>query len=209
MELMKALENRRSIRNFTAEPVDNKHLEEMVRSASLAPSIANSQPWKFVAIKNQGLLDEMRTKVEAKLHELFPDEEMEELKNKKHAVIHFSTFFSEAPAVVAVYSKPYKSVSDKLVEKVGTSSDSMNVIRNYPNIQSLGASIQNFLLAAEDLGYGACWLSSLLVAKDELEELLKVEEPYSLAAFIAVGKPDEVAKNKEKKELAEIFQVIE
>ena len=72
-----------------------------------------------------------------------------------------------------------------------------------------GAAIQNILLTAVDLGYGACWMSAPMVAKDGLESLIEVEEPYHLIAFVAVGVPAKNMKPKEKKPLDQIFKLID
>ena len=59
------------------------------------------------------------------------------------------------------------------------------------------------------MGYGACWLSAPMMAKDGLESLIEVEEPYHLVAFVAVGVSEKDMKPKEKKPLEEIFKLIE
>ena len=54
---------------------------------------------------------------------------------------------------------------------------------------SLGASIQNLLLAATDMGYGACWLTAPQVAASNVEREVGIEAPWRLGAVISVGKP--------------------
>jgi nitroreductase len=87
--------------------------------------------------------------------------------------------------------------------------DEINKMRNYPDIQSAGASIQNLLLAAVDMGYGACWLSGPMVAKDDIEKMLNINEPEKLLAFIVVGKPVSTPRPKGKSDLSETMQIIE
>jgi nitroreductase len=78
----------------------------------------------------------------------------------------------------------------KVPEKgVTLSHEEINQMRNYPDMQSADACIQNLLLSATDMGYGACWLSAPLIARNELETLLDIQEPYCLIAFVAIGKP--------------------
>ncbi len=207
MELQQAIETRASVRTFTEKAVPVNDLREMVRRAGLAPSINNSQPWKFYAITDQNILKAMANKVQLKIDELFPD--VVEDSNVKSTVNFFSTIFVKAPAVIAVAIEPYKSISDKLLNHSDLTHDDMNALRNFPDIQSMGASIQNLILSAVDLGYGACWLSGMLVAREELEEILKIEKPYRLVTFVAVGHPEGVTKPKPKKDVDEIFSVIE
>ncbi len=56
---------------------------------------------------------------------------------------------------------------------------------------STGASIQNLLLAAHDMGLGACWLGEILNKREEVEILLKVPEGLEFIALVALGRPVE------------------
>ena len=65
----------------------------------------------------------------------------------------------------------------------------INAMRGHPDVQSIGAAIEHLLLGATDLGYGSCWLSGPLIAREALEALLGVEAPQQLAALVAIGVP--------------------
>ena len=58
-EVIKAIYERRSVRNFTDAPVDRQLLREMLRTASWAPSGLNNQPWRFAIVWDQGLKEEL------------------------------------------------------------------------------------------------------------------------------------------------------
>jgi len=170
MELKAAIEARTSIRVFRDEAVDMNDVREMVRLAGLAPSVNNYQPWRYIAIANKELLSKMADLVSARIDEL-PSSKSIAAKNVKSQVTWFSTFFKDAPVVLALVTRPYETVLESGVE---LTHDEINLIRNHPDIQSAGASIQNFLLAAVDMGYGACWLSGRMFARTEIEAMLKV-----------------------------------
>lgn len=57
MELLKALQTRRSIRAYTDEVVEKEILEGVLEAARIAPSAANKQRWKFVIIENDKVED--------------------------------------------------------------------------------------------------------------------------------------------------------
>lgn len=209
MELKDVIEKRSSVRTFTNEPVPKDTINEMIRRAGLAPSIANSQPWKFIAISNKETLSQMADIVKKKLDELFPDDKHNDNINIKNTVKNFSTFFANAPAFVVVTMKPYEAVVDNLLPKSSLSHDDMNRLRNHPNIQSIGACVENLLLSAVDLGFDACWVTGWLIAQDELEAFLKIHEPFSIVAGIALGKAAEDVSPKEKKNVNEIISFIE
>jgi len=44
--------DRRSIRKYTAQPVDDRTVERLLKAAMSAPSAGNQQPWQFVVIRD-------------------------------------------------------------------------------------------------------------------------------------------------------------
>jgi nitroreductase len=48
-----AIRNRRSIRNFTSEPVTDDQITAVIEAGRWAPSARNSQPWDFVVVRDQ------------------------------------------------------------------------------------------------------------------------------------------------------------
>lgn len=205
MELVQAIENRVSVRSFTADAVSRETLREIVRRAGMAPSINNSQPWKFLAISNKDLLSKMAQGVTESISSL-PAKEEDDPHNKQMSRVEwFSTFFEEAPVLIAMLMKPYTSVAE-----TGTalSHEEINSMRNYPDMQTAGASVQNILLSAVDFGLGACWMSAPLVAREKLESLLKVEKPWKLVTFVALGHPDAKPARKARKAVEDILEFI-
>ncbi|MFP4059896.1 MAG: nitroreductase family protein [bacterium] len=205
MEFRKVVESRTSIRNFKSDKVPVEDIKELVRIASMAPSINNFQPWKFIAITNRDILKNMSEAVSRKIQSL-PSSKSRASKNVKSQVEWFSTFFSEAPLVIAVIMEDYESILEK---GVGLSHDDINKARNYPDIQSAGACIENMLLGAVDMGYGGCWLSAPMVASEEISEMLKIEKPYRVIAFVAIGKPAGDPRPREKKEVSDLLGFID
>ena len=55
MEVMEAIRARRSIRKYKPDPVDDRTLESVLEAASLAPSWANVQPWRFIVVRDSNL----------------------------------------------------------------------------------------------------------------------------------------------------------
>src|SRR6056297_2044344 len=205
MELKTAIDKRTSIRSFRDEPIPVDNLKELVRRAGQAPSVNNYQPWKFYAITRKRMLEEMADVVKQRIEEL-PANQSIASRNIKAQVEWFATFFQDAPAVIALAMEDYESVLEK---GVAVSHQDINILRNYPDIQSAGAAIQNILLSAVDMGYGACWLSAPMMAKEDLEKIIGIAEPYHLMAFVAVGLPSKDIRPKNKKSLDEIFLLIE
>lgn len=203
MELTAAIEQRTSVRSFLADPIPVEDLKEMVRLAACAPSVNNYQPWKFIAVTNKKVMTEMAEIISEKISAL-PSNESRVAQNVKSQVEWYATFFKDAPVVIAVAMETYESILEKGAD---VSHEEVNKMRNYPDMQSAGAAVQNLLLAAVDKGYGACWMSAPMVACHELTTILKLDKPYKLIAFVALGKPVSTAKPREKKGVDDIFEI--
>ena len=53
MDVLSAIQDRRSIRQYSARPVDEDTLKKVLEAARLAPSGSNNQEWKFIVVKNE------------------------------------------------------------------------------------------------------------------------------------------------------------
>src|SRR5664280_2010764 len=68
MDLKEAIYTRRSVRDFTDKPVDEKTLRQLVDAAIQPPSAVNQQPWSFCVVRDRTLL--VHISGEAKTHML-------------------------------------------------------------------------------------------------------------------------------------------
>lgn len=59
-EVLKTIESRRSIRQFTDQPVDKETLTLLLKAAMAAPTAMNAQPWEFVVITEDNIIDKLR-----------------------------------------------------------------------------------------------------------------------------------------------------
>jgi len=210
MEFAALVEERVSVRQFKPDAVPADHIREMVRLASLAPSPNNQQPWRFIAVTRKPLLQEMADAVRARLRALLPVTLSEDARRATQRVEWFSTFFADAPLVIAVVRRPYSSVIARAVEGASLSAADINAMRGYPDVQSIGAAIEHLLLAATELGYGSCWLSGPLIAREALEPLLGITPPDQLAALVTIGVPAAPpAAGHDRRPVDEILQFLE
>lgn len=211
MDFRQVVEARVSCRQFRPDPVPLEDLREMVRLASLAPSPNNSQPWRFIGVLNRELIAEMGSAVRQRLARLLPDPADERAARARAKVEWFSTFFAQAPAVVAVTLAPYRAVIDDLLEgaRAEITHDSVNEMRAHPDVQSVGAAVEHLLLAAQAMSYGGCWVSGPLMARAEIERILEIRSPARLAAMVAIGKPAvlHLPRERDRKPLDDLFQV--
>lgn len=209
MEFKEILHKRVSVRKFTNKSIPDKDIEEIIRRASLSPSVANSQPWKFIAIRNTDILSQMSEMVIHKYDDILEssNQEMKELIITR--IKTFSTFFLDSPVVIACICESYRSTIDDLLENSMYNHEDINAFRNHPDIQTMGASIYSILLSAVDLNYGGCWLTGPMVARSELEEILDIHHPDRLIAFVALGEPAYLPPAKTHKKLEDILRYID
>lgn len=59
METMEAVRTRRSVREFTRDPVPDEELDRLIEAAAWAPSGLNNQPWRFMKISRRSTIDEI------------------------------------------------------------------------------------------------------------------------------------------------------
>lgn len=69
---------------------------------------------------------------------------------------------------------------------------------------SIGASIENMLLAAEELGLGTLWIANTCFANRELVTYLETEQ--QLVGAVAVGYPDETPSQRPRKQLEDFVE---
>ncbi|MBA7565167.1 Albonoursin synthase [subsurface metagenome] len=61
MDIWTAVKNRRSIRNFTAAPLEENKLRDLILKAGIwAPSGGNAQNWRFIVITDQKVLNKLK-----------------------------------------------------------------------------------------------------------------------------------------------------
>lgn len=58
-DVLTVIHQRKSVRNYTAEPVAAKELDQLVRAGFAAPSARNLQPWEFYVVTDRGTLDSL------------------------------------------------------------------------------------------------------------------------------------------------------
>lgn len=103
------LKSRRSIRQFSSEPVSHEAVVKAIASASLAPSGANKQPWSFCLISDPKIKKEIRKQAEKEeykgYHGRMNAEWIEDLK--PFGTDYHKPFLEEAPYIIVVFKKTY------------------------------------------------------------------------------------------------------
>lgn len=212
---MKSLDfiyNRKSVRKFKDIEVPKEDVIKMLDAAIHAPSPKNQQTWHFVVIQNSELINKIGEIVEKNHINLADMAKVEKQKKLMMTLLPYYTCFKNAPVLVVVYSKEYYMVEESILRDNNASDEVINELR-FPNsaAQGIGAAIENFLLAATELGYGTCYMTGPTHSKVEIEELINFEkDEYKLMAMISLGvAEDEIPNSPERKSLDEVVTFIE
>jgi nitroreductase len=181
---MKVIQDRRSIREYTPEPVSDQDLDLILEAARLAPSGENAQPWRFIIVrdaetrKKLGALagggsgrrftSEFVTKQMQERFSGLQDEEKKKAAFEKLTSGKVSAFLADAPVDLVVCGK--KGVWDMPYDT--------------------SAAIENILLMVTALNLGACWvIAPCIDIRDEerIKDLLGIPEGYKAVSILSIG----------------------
>lgn len=136
-DFLALMAKRRTVRDYSDRPVPREVIANAVRTASLAPSGANQQPWTFVCIADAAVKSRIREEAEAEEKAFYSGRAGKEWLQ---ALSHLGTdwekpFLETAPWLIAIFGQRY-----------GTSPDGGKV-KHYYVPESVGIA-SGFLIAA-------------------------------------------------------------
>lgn len=136
------MRKRRTVRTFSDRPVDREIIEKAILAAGTAPSGANMQPWKFVAVSSQTIKEKIRVAAEEEEKDFYtnraPQEWLEALaplgtdENKP--------FIEQAPWLIAVFAERYGKLHDG------------RLVKHYYVQESVGIAVGILLTALHSAG---------------------------------------------------------
>lgn len=209
MEFFETVFKRKTIRKYQKENPPIEDIEKIINSARIAPSATNSQNWRFIAIYNDEIKQKMSNAVESAYDEFSKISDDDELTKGISKYKTFSTFFKNAPVVIACVETERKSLMTEFMKGKGFPYEEILLFRPDSSLLSMGAAIENMSLSAAALGYGSCWMCAPIIAYKEFKNILNLSETDKIVSLLAIGKPDnENIQRPPKKTLDEIMTVI-
>lgn len=182
------IKSRRSVRVMSPEPIPAADIEAIVDCGLYAPSGSNQQPWHFAVITNRDLINDIKEKVAGKVDEIKDRISSASARKSFDGYIQYITFFGNASALICCFVEPYRALLERLLSRYAPELSVST--RENASVQSVAAAVENMLLAAHAMGYAGCWMTGPLIAKEEIEELVKPEGKWGLLAVIALGRRD-------------------
>lgn len=156
------IKSRRSVRDFTGDPVSKDNINTILDAGRWAPSGLNNQPWCYIVVQERSTIEQIAT------------------------CTHCGNVVLGAPLLIAVFlnhDAGYNYVKD---------------------VQAIGASIRNMLLACCELELGAVWLGEILNRKEKVNSILDAPDSMELMAVLAIGHPVEKECISSRKDIGDV-----
>jgi nitroreductase len=187
MNVIDAIAARHSIRRFKPDPIAPELLEQILTAGIRAPSGKNRQPWRFYIVQGEKRTEMIRLMRQG----------IEKEKGRGEGVGSAewsANVMEQAPVTVFIFNPngthPWlaRGIDQNFNELV--------------DVQSVGACIQNMLLAAVELGLGSLWICDVFAAYDELAGWLG--ETHEMVAAVSFGYPEGDPHLTSRKPLSEV-----
>jgi nitroreductase len=181
MDINSAIFGRRSVREYTGQPVDEQMIRSLIDAAVHAPNAVNQQPWTFTVVRDQTIL--ARISDDAKLHMLAT---MPQSRHSGHFRIRLSDpnfhIFYHAPVLILI-----------------------SAIEEGPWIvEDCALAAENLMLAAYAAGLGTCWIGFAqgFLNSPDGKKALDLPAAWVSVAPIIVGYPKTAAAAVPRKQPA-------
>jgi len=194
--MIKEITERHSIRKYKEEAVNKEDIKKIIEAAILAPSAKNRQPWKYIVFEGASKDQALDIMEKGLVRERDEHQTLPESQGGLPDAFNTLRIMKEAPVLIMIENtngqSPFEPISadDRITEICDT--------------LSIGASIQNLLLAATELGYGTLWIANTCFAYKELSDFLGIKG--QLIGAVSLGIPDEAPNPRPRKPFNEVVE---
>jgi coenzyme F420-0:L-glutamate ligase/coenzyme F420-1:gamma-L-glutamate ligase len=175
VDALEAITGRRSVRRFAARAVPRELLAQLIAAALAAPAPHHSRPWRFVEVSAESRPRLIEAMADAWRADLPPDAADAPLDRSRRQL-------SEAPLLLLACLD--------LTDARASSDERRRAAERDMFVQSLGAALQNLLLAAHALGLGGFLKGAPLFCAGAVRGALELPNGWQPAFLILLGYPD-------------------
>ncbi len=199
MDIMEAIKTRRSIRAYKLDAVSKETMDELLRAAIMAPSGSNTQPWKFYVVggKRKQQVDELllkcldegrETSNELQQFRAGGDEAAQEKMSSRRQELTRAIFdtLRENDLPIEVFVKGSFKYFDAPVSVFIT----MDQSQAEGALLSIGAAVENLMLAACAKELGTCWIGMPLMYSKDIKQSLGIPDTERIVTSFCLGYPD-------------------
>jgi nitroreductase len=204
MDLLEAIDERKSIRAFKPEPVPKDVLMEILRIATRAPSSVNSQPWEFFIVQGEALKALRRASLEEYRLGKPPVPELG-MGRSKGVAPTLEGVFRERQVELA--KQIFKLVDIEKGDKAGreTWNESMvqfygaptiivividKILQSKWPIVDAGLVTGYIALAAQNYSLGTCVMRAIVDYPEQVRKIVGIPDSKFIIIGIAIGYPD-------------------
>ena len=198
MDVREAIKKRRSIRKFKPDPIPEEKIRLLLESARLAPSGTNTQPWRFIIVKDN------------------------DTKKKLQEAAHNQRHVKSSPVIIVCCAdlkafKEFPERVDELIESGALPERTREVFIPYLKkgmdtvtkdalmvaaAANIAIAVEHIVLQAVEIGLGTCWVR--WYEDDKVKEILDIPEHVEVMALLPVGVPDEEPSQRPRQKLDKI-----
>ncbi len=193
--LAEVISERRSIRRYRPDPIDDAQLDALLRAACWAPSAHNRQPWRFAVLRDAAAKVRLAGAMGDRLR-ADRTRDGDDAAAIDGDVARSHARLTGAPVVIAVcltladmdrYPDPQRALAERTMA-----------------VQSVAMAVQNLLLAAAADGLGACWMCAPLFCPEVVRGALDLPADWEPQALVTLGRPASVGKPASRRSLADV-----
>jgi len=194
MDLIKAIQERKSIRAFKPDPIPKEKIEAVLNLAIHAPSAINLQPWEFTIVTG-----EERERLSRRLIKAYREKQ---ISCGPDAVKPLPKTFGKRGAKTLEAMNPFfKEMgvqSDQFINEGSCRfyeapvailiclDDSFSKAR----FVDIGITLGYFVLVAHEFGLATCPIGLITAYEDEIKDVLNIPGNKNVVIGIALGYPD-------------------
>lgn len=198
MTVEEAIKGRRSIRKFKKDEISRDLLEEILETASWAPSWGNTQPWEFYILTGKPL-DEFRKKNHEKMVNGEPF--LSDVPMQEDWPEHMGRRYGEMGKILMTsmgIKRRDREARSKIYQNMATLFDAPCLIvacmsrdiRIEYGMFDIGLVMQNICLSAYERGIGSCIMAVAIGYPELLREILSIPQDRSIIIGAALGYPE-------------------
>lgn len=162
MDLLTGIATRASAARLTAPGPTREHLEQILRAGARAPDHGRLKPWRFIVLQGDArakLGDAMATVLSEKFADLTPEQLAAERAKPMRA-----------PTIVVAAARIMEGKIPAIEQ-----------------VCAVSAAVQNMLLAAHALGYGAMWKTGGAAHQPAVKSAFGLSAEDQIVAFVYLG----------------------
>lgn len=194
MDLLKAIQERKSIRAFKPDPIPREKIEELLKLAINAPSAINLQPWEFVIVTG-----EERERLSRRLIKAYKEKQIScgpgNVKPMPKAVTKrgAKTLEQMNPLFEEMRVNPDQFINEGSCNFYGAPVVILICLDDsFPKsrLVDIGLILGYLLLAAHEYGLATCPIGLITAYEDEIKDVLNIPENKMVVIGVALGYPD-------------------